>query len=85
MKNAGKKAGLSKQVTCQMFRNSFAVHMLENGAEIRYISDLLGHRKLDTTGSYTKVSAKNLLEAIGHHPRAKEKSCKFKEARKRGY
>ena len=78
-------AGIKRHRTAHAFRYSCATHMLENGAEIRYISDLLGHRKLDTTGSYTKVSAKNLLEAIGHHPRAKEKSCKFKEARKRGY
>jgi len=75
-------AGLKKR-SAHAFRYSCATHMLENGADIRYIGELLGHRDLNTTGGYTKVSTKNLIEAIRHHPRANEKSCPFKGEKKR--
>lgn len=68
-----KKAGIERVRSTHAFRYSCATHLLENGADIRTIGELLGHSRIDTTGRYTKVSAKNMLEAITHHPRELEK------------
>ncbi|MCK5099949.1 MAG: integron integrase, partial [Desulfobacteraceae bacterium] len=58
VKNAGKRAGLSKHVTCQIFRNSFATHMLENGENIKTVQKLMGHASLNMTKFYIKVMEK---------------------------
>ncbi len=65
------QAGISPARSPHAFRYSCATHMLENGADIRHIADLLGHRKIDTTGGYTKVLTGNLIKAIAHHPRGR--------------
>ena len=70
-------AACIKQVTgrvasCHLLRHTCATHMLENGADIRFIQQLLGHAKLDTTAIYTEVSIKQLQEVHARcHPSAK--------------
>jgi len=57
-----KKAGLEVQGSCHLFRHAMATHMLENGADIRFIQAMLGHSDLSSTQIYTHVSIKKLQE-----------------------
>lgn len=66
-----KQAGLKRKGCCHVLRHSCATHLLENGADIRFIQQLLGHEKLDTTAIYTEVSIKQLQEVHARcHPSA---------------
>lgn len=60
VKKAAEAAGVAKNVSCHSLRHSFATHLLEAGTSIRYIQELLGHARLETTQIYTKVASNNL-------------------------
>ena len=62
LKKSCKNAGIEKDVTPHSLRHSYATHLLEQGTDIRYIQELLGHSKPETTMIYTRVTKKELRD-----------------------
>lgn len=69
VKRTLKKAGIERTGSCHLLRHSCATHMHENGADIRFIQQMLGHARLDTTQIYTEVNIEHLKEVHARtHP-----------------
>ncbi|NDB07657.1 MAG: tyrosine recombinase XerD [Actinobacteria bacterium] len=72
LKEASKRAGLSETVSPHQLRHSFATHLLQNGADVRSVQELLGHASVTTTQIYTMVTGDALREVFTEsHPRAR--------------
>ncbi len=70
IRRLGLKAGLRRRVTPHLLRHTFATHLIQEGADLRSVQELLGHANLETTTIYTAVDAKRLKEVHArHHPR----------------
>ena len=70
--NAAERAGLLDQVTPHSMRHSFATHLLDGGADIRVVQELLGHSSVTTTQIYTLITIDHLRESYANaHPRSK--------------
>ena len=71
IKNLGKKVGLNKTISPHTFRHSFATHLIEGGADLRAVQEMLGHESITTTEIYTHLDRDYLRQVIQEfHPRS---------------
>ncbi|MCU0339613.1 MAG: site-specific tyrosine recombinase XerD [Spirosomaceae bacterium] len=71
IKNLAELAGLQKNVSPHTFRHSFATHLIEGGADLRAVQEMLGHESITTTEIYTHLDREYLREVVKkYHPRA---------------
>lgn len=73
IKSLAEKAGLKKQLSPHTFRHSFASHLVEGGADLRAVQEMLGHSSIITTEIYTHIDRQFLRDNIlSFHPRNKK-------------
>ena len=73
IKEAAQNAGINKQVSPHSFRHSFATHLVENGADLRIVQELLGHESITTTEIYTHLSREFLRQTLEQfHPKSRD-------------
>ena len=71
IKNLSKESGFNKKISPHTFRHSFATHLLENGADLKTIQQLLGHESITTTEIYMHLDNKTLFNVMNkYHPRS---------------
>ena len=70
LKNLANKAGITKEISPHTLRHSFASNLLNNGADLRVIQELLGHENLETTEIYSDLQNKKIKDDYNNHPHA---------------